>query len=138
MKDTSSNAATDAEISVYYNGACPVCRTEIEHYQRRAARHGAGGLGWCDVTAAPGTLADRGIDDDAVIRRLHVVDAQGKVLAGVDAFIALWDKLPGYRWLARLARVAWVRPIADIIYDRALAPAPYHWNKATGRVPPAG
>lgn len=124
-------------VRVYYNGACPVCRTEINHYRRLAERHGISTLAWTDITARANTLAPWGIDDDAVIRRLHVVDADDRLLFGVDGFIEVWARLPGYGWLARLAARPWIRPVAELLYERMLAPGLYRWNKATGRVPPA-
>lgn len=131
------NTADSAEpIRVYYNGACPICRAEIQHYQKIANRHEGAALGWCDVTGSPGTLAAIGVDDDAAIRRLHVVDGEGRLLAGVEAFIAIWARLPGYRWLARIAAVSWIKPIAHVLYDNVLAAVLYRWNKAKGRVPP--
>ena len=128
---------SDVSLRVYYNGSCPLCRVEIEHYRKRADRHGVNGVVWQDVTAAPGVLAGLGLDDDAVVRRLHVVDNEGRLHAGVDAFVAVWQRIPGYQWMARIATVRWVRPVAEILYERVLAPALYRWNKATGRVPPS-
>lgn len=124
-------------IRVFYNGACPVCRTEIDHYRRIAERRGVTTLAWTDITERANTLEPWGVDDDTVIRRLHVVDADGRLLAGVDGFIEIWQRLPRHEWLARLASVGWIKPLADVLYDRVLAVALYRWNKAKGRVPPA-
>jgi predicted DCC family thiol-disulfide oxidoreductase YuxK len=123
-------------IQVYYNGACPVCRTEIHHYRGIAERRGVTGIVWIDITSQAGLLSPWGVDDDAIVRRLHVVDGDGRLLAGVDAFIEIWKRLPRYCWLARLAAVGWIKPLADVLYDRVLAAALYRWNKAKGRVPP--
>jgi predicted DCC family thiol-disulfide oxidoreductase YuxK len=131
------DAGRQTGIHVYYNGACPVCRTEIDHYRRLAGRRGVTGIAWTDITTRAGLLAPWGVDDDAIVRRLHVVDADGRLLAGVDGFIEVWKRLPRYGWLARLASVGWIKPIADWLYDKVLAAALYRWNKATGRVPPA-
>lgn len=127
----------EAGLQVYYNGACPVCRSEIHHYRDVAARHGVDGIVWTDITTRAGLLAPWGVDDDAIVRRLHVVNPQGHLLAGVDGFIEIWQRLPRHEWLARLASVGWIKPLADVLYDRVLAVALYRWNKAKGRVPPA-
>jgi len=123
-------------VRVFFNGACPICRTEIRHYRDIADRHGVTTLAWTDVTERAGALEAWGVDDDAVIRRLHVVGGDNRLLAGVDAFIEIWRRLPRYGWLARIAAVGWVKPLAETVYDRLLAPALYRWNKAKGRVPP--
>ena len=34
--------------------------------------------------------------------RFHVRDAAGRLRSGADAFVALWEQIPGWRWLARL------------------------------------
>lgn len=136
MNDIPTPAA--GGLRVYYNGSCPVCRMEIHHYRRIAERNDLIGLDWTDITERANTLAPWGIDDDTVIRRLHVVDDGGRLYAGVDGFILIWERLPRYRWLGGLASVPWIKPIADFVYDRVLAPALYRWNKATGRVPPVG
>lgn len=124
------------DIHVYYNGACPVCRSEIHHYRKVARRHGVDGIAWTDITTEAGLLSPWGVDDDAIVRRLHVVDGEGRLLAGVDGFIEIWKRLPRYGWLARLSAVRWIKPLADVLYDRVLAAALYRWNKAKGRVPP--
>lgn len=97
--------------TVLYNGACPICRREIEHY-RRLDRQGREALEWRDVT-------DRGsgdvrclIDPEAARQRLHVVDRDGSVLAGVPAFARIWENLPRYRWLGTLVRLPILRSVA--------------------------
>ena len=115
----------------YYNGGCPVCRAEIEHYKK-----GPGGdrLTWHDLSSAPEALAGFGIDRAGAKRRLHVLDESGRLHVGVDAFVLLWQRMPRYRWLARL--VAWgpVRPAAGALYDKVLAPLLFWWNRRQGRI----
>ena len=134
MPDMPPGSTTD--IHVYYNGACPICRSEIHHYRGIAESHGVASIAWTDITTRAGLLLSWGVSDDAIVRRLHVVDGDGRLLAGVDAFIEIWKRLPPYGWLARLASVGWIKPLADALYDKVLAAALYRWNKAKGRVPP--
>ncbi len=118
--------------TVYYNGGCPVCRTEIEHYKALARRSNAP-LVWIDIKAHPTALEAWRIDADAATRRLHVAEEGGRrLLAGVDAFIAVWQRLPRYRRLASLAERRWAKPLAEALYEGIAAPALYRWNKWRG------
>ena len=111
-----------------YNGACPVCGPEVRRYQRIDARRD-GDLGWRDIARDPAVLERLGLDLEAVKERLHVVDGDGRIHVGVDAFAVLWAELPGHRWLSALIRAPLIHPIARFVYDRILAPALYRWNQ---------
>jgi predicted DCC family thiol-disulfide oxidoreductase YuxK len=106
------------DMTVIYNGACPVCSREIGLYRARAE----GPVAFVDLNAAD--LACFGLTPDVAARRLHVVE-DGKLLVGVDAFRALWRATPGFRWLAAVAGWPGVRQAAGLVYDRVLAPALY-------------
>ncbi len=126
-------------ITTYYNGACPVCRMEIEHYMRLARQAGLQDrFAWCDVSREPTALAAFGLDGDGLTRRLHAVDSDGVLLSGVPAFAAIWARLPRYRWLARLAAFGPLKPVLNAGYE-LLALLLYRWNKRrmAGRRAPA-
>ncbi|MCR9220297.1 MAG: DUF393 domain-containing protein [Alphaproteobacteria bacterium] len=128
------NDIAPARVTTLYHGACPICGTEVAHYRQYAAER-ALPLGWQDVSdgADAPLLAAHGVDREAAKRRLHVVTADGRLLAGVDAFQALWAEMPRYRWLARLVGLPIVRPLAELVYERLLAPALYRFNRRRGR-----
>ena len=90
--------------TVLYNGACPVCRREIEHYQRLDDRNGQG-IGFTDISEPAAVLKECALTRDQVKRRLHVIDADGRLLVGIPAFAAIWDHLPRYQWLAAIVRL---------------------------------
>jgi len=127
-RSAEADTGTGAGLTTYYNGACPVCRTEIEHYQGVDARNDIG-LGWHDVSQGCGGLAIFGIDPDSATRRLYAIDEKGRLHAGVDAFIEVWRRLPGYRWLARVVALPGVRQVAGLVYEGLLAPLLYRWNR---------
>jgi predicted DCC family thiol-disulfide oxidoreductase YuxK len=106
-----------SSISVMFNGSCPVCRREIGHYQRLAAASGAA-IAWRDISRDDTPLDLSAMDGETARRRLHVIDEQGRLLAGVPAFAAIWVRLPRYRWLAELAR----RPVIGGIMARLYEP----------------
>jgi predicted DCC family thiol-disulfide oxidoreductase YuxK len=111
MTDTS-------ETHVLYNARCPVCRAEIDHYRAYSDARGLP-VAYHDLNTRD--LADWGIGADAAARRLHVRQG-GRVLSGVDAFLALWRALPRYRWLARIVALPGLRQGAHLVYERILAP----------------
>lgn len=112
---------TAPETRVLYNRACPVCRAEIRHYEDHAARNGVA-IGFDDLNSAD--LSAWGVSAEQAARRLHVLH-EGRVVAGVPAFLALWSRLPRYRWLARLVALPGIVQLASLVYERVLAPALY-------------
>lgn len=117
-----SKAKTDDRpaLTTFYDGSCPVCRPEIDHLKRLGRRAGRR-LAWRDVSRDPDALALFGIDGAAAKRRLHVLDAEGTLHGGVDAFAALWSELPSHRWLARLVQLPVIHFVAGALYDRGAA-----------------
>lgn len=131
-KKTAAKPHDAPALTTYYNGACPICRTEIEHYKRIEKRLGTRGgedLGWVNVDKHPEALAADGLTPDDVLRRMYVKTPDGELKHGVDAFIEIWDRIPGYRWLSKLTRVPGVYHVADRFYDQLLAAGIYRWNK---------
>ncbi|WP_099826158.1 thiol-disulfide oxidoreductase DCC family protein [Oceaniglobus indicus] len=112
-------------IIVIYNHTCPVCRREIDAYRRTAESRGLP-LTFQGIDAAD--LSAWGLTPETAARRLHVIE-NGKLLSGVAAFAALWDRLPKLRWLARLVRRPMVRPLSEALYERLLAPALYAMHR---------
>lgn len=105
---------SETDLSVYYDGGCPLCRAEIGHYRRCA---GSERVRFVDVgRGAPAAALGEGLDREAALRRFHVRDAQGRLVSGAAAFARLWQTLPGWRWLGRLValKVLGVRPLLPV------------------------
>jgi predicted DCC family thiol-disulfide oxidoreductase YuxK len=107
---------------VLYNAACPVCSREIDHYAK-ITENQALQITYSDLNSAD-TCAAWNISPDQAARRLHVRKGND-ILSGIPAFIALWQDIPRYRWLARVVGWPGVRQIATLLYDRVLAPLLY-------------
>lgn len=108
---------TSARPVVFYDGGCPLCRREIEHYKRR---RGADRIEWLDIDAEPQRLGAYGLDQETAMARFHVLDADGRWQTGAWGFVALWSQLPAYRWLARSLSALKLVPLLDRGY-RAFA-----------------
>lgn len=109
----------EAKTRVLYNETCPICRFEVEGYQRRTD---AAGLAIAYEGLAH--AKDWGLAPDQAARRFHVMH-QGQLLSGLPAFRALWQQIPHLRWLARLSALPVIAPLAAVTYDRILAPMLY-------------
>lgn len=106
---------------VLYNAECPVCNFEISHYARYA---GAKALPIRFEDLNCGDLTDWGVTQDAAARRLYVLK-NGALLSGIPAFLALWDEMPRYRWVAALVRLPGLNWLAVRLYDHVAAPLIY-------------
>jgi predicted DCC family thiol-disulfide oxidoreductase YuxK len=121
------------KLTVWYNTKCPVCNAGID-WQRsrlvRAARSGA--IDFRDINLEPDVLSTFGVGVNDVRRRLHAVDAENRLYAGIDCAIAIWLRTPGDIWLGRLLGLPIIRSIASVAYDR-FADLLFTWNRWKGR-----
>jgi predicted DCC family thiol-disulfide oxidoreductase YuxK len=99
-------------LTLFYDGLCPLCAREIAHYRRLLSDEEAGFL---DITDPDFDARQHGLDPAAVHRVMHV-KVGDEVRTGVEAFLAIWDAIPRYRWAARLGRLPGVRPLLSLGY----------------------
>jgi 3-demethoxyubiquinol 3-hydroxylase len=103
-------------LKVLYDGGCPLCRREIAHVKGLAERQGDGAL--CFVDISEGASDDQAYAEERskLLARFHVERDDGSRLDGAAAFVAMWERLPGWRWLARIARLPGVMPLLELAY----------------------
>ncbi|WP_281290987.1 thiol-disulfide oxidoreductase DCC family protein [Thiohalocapsa marina] len=67
---------------------------------------------WVGLMAAGDELEQAGLDFDTAMRRIHVREADGRLVSGVPAFVVIWRRLPAYRLLAGgVERLGLTRPL---------------------------
>lgn len=103
-------AKTQSPLTVYYDGACPVCSREIGFYRKRTGT----GVDYCDVATEVCPAPDLGREE--ALRRFHVRRADGTLVSGAEAFLALWRETPGFRWAAVLLSPRPVVAVLDLAY----------------------
>lgn len=108
------DSATGTKTSVFYDGGCPVCRREIAFYKRRK---GANRIEWVDLSRSIDGEVAPGLCRDAALARFHVLNADGKLVSGGEAFACLWDALPGLRPVGRVFRKKPLLWILNLAYD---------------------
>ena len=101
---------TVSPITVYYDGGCPVCRREIGFYQSRTGD----AVTYCDVAAE--VCPAPGLTREEALRRFHVRLADGALISGAAAFLALWRETPGFRRAAALLSRRPVVAVLDAAY----------------------
>jgi predicted DCC family thiol-disulfide oxidoreductase YuxK len=115
--DRSDNPAV---ATVFYDGQCPLCSREINHYRRL---RGSDRVSWIDISTHQAALEAHQLQRDTAMARLHVRDASGQWHTGAWGFAELWSHLPAYRWLAKTMRALRLLPALDRIYSRFA-----HWR----------
>lgn len=109
---------TTGTLKVLFDGGCPLCRREIAHVKGLAEKHQDSALCFIDVNHAASALPDSAYADDRaqLLARFHVELADGSRLDGAAAFIAMWQRLPGWRWLARFAQLPGMASVFEFAY----------------------
>ena len=102
-------------ITVFYDGKCGLCSREIGHYRKVCPPTT---FIWCDIANEPKHLKKINVSQSDALRRLHVSDKTGSVYVGIDAFIAIWKKLPRWHFLALICSVPGVRSILGLLYNK--------------------
>ena len=110
------------QLTVFHDGACPLCQREIAFLRRRA---GADRIEWVDVSGSADGEVCPGVQKDEALRRFHVSTADGRVLSGAAAFAAIWRTLPAMAWLGRIASHPRVTPALEWLYVRFLKVRPH-------------
>ncbi len=111
--------ATPAAVTVWYDGACPLCLREIALMRRLAP---AGRIAFIDV-APPDSVCP--IDRSLLLARFHAQEAGGPVVDGAAAFAAMWRAIPLLRPLGLVARRRWVLRGLEWLYRRFLVVRPW-------------
>lgn len=116
MEPASSHKAepqTDCTLTVYHDGACPICSVEIGHYKTLA---GADRIRFVDAASAAEDEFGVALDRDKALARFHARLADGRLVSGAEAFAELWQALPRYRRLGRIARLPVIRHGLELAY----------------------
>ena len=104
--------STNAELTLYFDGQCPLCQAEMAFLQSRNA---AGRLAFVDITQAGFTDSKPPMSCEAAMAQIHGRLANGDILVGVPVFSKAYAlaNLPMLSWL--LSR-RWLVPILQPSY----------------------
>ncbi len=97
-------------VTVWYDGACPLCIREIALMRRL---DGTAAIDFVDV-APEGAACP--IDRQLLLARFHAREGNGPILDGAAAFAAMWRAIPLLRPLGLMARNAWILAALERLY----------------------
>lgn len=112
-----SATAQDPRLTVWFDGACPLCLREIA-LMKRLDRRGA--IQFLDVASEDAICP---IDRADLLARFHARE-DGQLLSGAAAFAAMWRAIPVLRPFGVMARAPWALKILEALYVRFLRVRP--------------
>ena len=102
--------ALTPRLTVWYDGACPLCIREIA-LMRRLDRDKR--IAFIDLTEPSGACP---LDRTIMLARFHATTTAGETLSGAAAFAAMWREIPALRPLGHVARLPGVLPLLERAY----------------------
>lgn len=101
-------------LTIWYDGACPLCIREIALMQRLDRQRR---IAFVDLTNSDASCP---LDRQLMLARFHATTAQGETLSGAAAFAAMWREIPALKPLGLIARNKTVLRLLEWAYLRFL------------------
>ncbi len=108
----STTTAIRLPLTVYYDGSCGLCRSEIENI---IARDHRGELIMVDCSVADFDDAALPCTQAQMMNVICAVDASGAWIRGVEVFIAAYQSA-NITWVSRILATPRIRPLAERAY----------------------
>lgn len=100
------------EVTIFYDGACPLCLREISLLRRLDRRQR---LAFENV-ADPDAPVSCPIDREVLLARFHARLPSGEVVDGARAFTEAYARVPGLGFMAALGRFGPSRVVLNFLY----------------------
>jgi len=110
-----------SQTTVFYDGSCPLCLAEVGYYETIDK---SGSLCLVDVSNPEFAQQDI-LPQKTAMWRFHVLSSDGRLLSGAPAFIEVWQGLPGWNWLAKIAALPVVTSLLEMAYSGFLVFRPF-------------
>ena len=108
-------------LTVYYDGSCPLCRKEIRHYRKLKK---ADIVDWVDISSVPEGSLPRDLDKETAMKKFHVRTESGELVSGAKAFLTVWKIVPFVSGLSNLRHNRFFVGILDRMYNLFLIVRP--------------
>ena len=101
-------------ITVFFDGACPLCVREVQRW--RSASFSCP-VEWFDITGQEEALKERGINFRQAMLQLHTQTDDGKTYVSIDSYALLLKQLSRWHWLGVLMSMPLIKPLLRWGYD---------------------
>tara|TARA_B100001057_G_scaffold442025_1_gene477065 strand:+ start:648 stop:995 length:348 start_codon:yes stop_codon:yes gene_type:complete len=99
-------------MKVYFNNSCKICKAEIDLYKKQKIKD----IDWVDITNNDLAEKETSKNSKELLRRLHVIEDQ-EVFVGAKAFLALWKKMPKYKFLYNFFKLPIIFSVFSFVYE---------------------
>lgn len=103
---------SQCELTVFYDGLCPLCNAEMRHLKKNDSENK---IALVDITSACFPVDYPHLDKQTLNDRIHGLLADGQMISGLDVTYKAWD-LVGKGWIYAPLRWPLIRPLADVCY----------------------
>ncbi|MBN1957814.1 MAG: DUF393 domain-containing protein [Desulfuromonadales bacterium] len=103
-------------LKIFYDGSCLVCAAEMNVYRKRNPQNR---FQFIDISTAGFSPEVYGKTREEFMAAMHVLDAEGDFITGVDAFMAIWQAYPSrsvYRLLSVLVGLPGINLLSRLGY----------------------
>lgn len=104
---------TEGRLTLFYDGACPLCLREV-NFLRRRDRNGK--IAFLDIAAPEFRAEEHGFTYAALMERIYARLPDGSVITGVEVFRQLYARV-GFGWLVPVTRIVGIRHLLDVFYE---------------------
>ena len=115
-------SSKEQKLKIFYDGLCIICRTEIKAYEKWDKQ---GKLELVDISHPQFSAEAEGLETKLVQKYLHIKMPDGRILTGVDTFIAVWKTLDIFKLLTKVAENSIGRKFFDLGYPVFVIARPY-------------
>ena len=122
---------TDDQLTVYFDGACPLCLREIGLLRRLDRKRDR--IRFEDVSP-PDASPSCPVGRQELMARFHVKLASGEIVSGARAFTEAWSRIPWLIWLRPVGHFGPTRAVLDLLYRGFLKIRPRLQKLASVRV----
>ncbi|MGB3795104.1 MAG: DUF393 domain-containing protein [Alteraurantiacibacter sp.] len=112
-----------ADVTVWFDGACPLCRREIAGLRKLDRREA---IDFVDISSGLSEGEPQGcpVSSEDLSARFHAREGD-RLLSGAAAFAAMWRAIPILRPMGEIARIPPVLWVLERLYRRFLIIRPY-------------